>query len=126
MNAKSVREADGVSRAQDQNMLEGLTVRRAYNQSETRHDFIGEASDGRKIEIDMKGFEATGKRPLQTQVRNIIDGIQDSLNKAKDPSKLQFIRDLSTLPEFLRSKAYNDIIYGLESNALDQIDFLFA
>ena len=74
----------------------------------------------------MKGFNVLGKRSLQTQVRNIIDGIQDSLNKAKDPSKLQFICDLSTLPEFLRSKVYNDISYALEPNQLDQIDFLFA
>ena len=107
-------------------MLEGLTVRRPYNQSESRHDFIGKTSDGTKIEIDMKGFEVIGRRPLKTQVRDIIEGIQDSLNEAKDPSKVRFICDLSTLPEFLRSKAYNDISYGLEPNELDQIDFLFA
>ena len=101
MNKKSVDEADAVNRAQEQDLLKDLTVRRPQNTSETLADFIGEGNEGKKIEIDIKTIDGSGRRPYHRQTENIINNIKEEFEVADDPNKVQIICDISAAPTFL-------------------------
>lgn len=126
MNQKSIQEAEVLSRAKDEGYLtEFSDIRRPYNVSESLADFVGKDSIGSKINIDIKGIDGSGRRPLDRQTQDINQNIKDLFDGADDPTKFQIICDISPAPTFLHQTIIKNITQGFDSNQLKNINFLF-
>ena len=56
---------------------------------------------------------------------DINSSIKDAFVAADDPSKLQIICDLEVVEPFLQPTVMKNITHGLDSNALQNTNFLF-
>jgi hypothetical protein len=126
INKKSVTEADILSRAKDDGYLTKFTdIRRPYNTSESNSDFVAKDSAGSKIDIDVKAFDGSGKRPYHLQTEDIIEVIKNEFNHVEDPNNVRVICDIALALLFYHKKIYNNITEALDSNELNKVDFLF-
>lgn len=125
MNQQSIQEAEILSRAKDEGCLTGFGyIRRPYNLLESRTDFVGYFK-GSKINIDIKAIDGSGRRSLDRQTQDINQNIKNLFDGADDPLKLHIICDISETPTFFQDTVIKNITEGLDSDQLDNINFLF-
>lgn len=131
MNQKGIREAEILSRAQDQNcLIEISNIRRPYNETEATTDFVGTDPTGSKVFIDAKGIKTKLEgdrkpRPLNQQTEDIHNNILELFDNVDDPTKLRIVCDLSEAPTFLHRNLIEKITYKFDSDILNRIVFTY-
>ena len=101
MNQKSIQKAKVLSRAKDESYLtEFSEIRRPYNMSESKIDFVGKTSTSSQIDIDIKAIDGSARKPISSQTLDldINQNIKDLFDGIDDLQKLQIICDISAAP----------------------------
>ena len=80
---------------------------------------------GSKINFDIKAIDGSGRRPLGRQTQDINQNIKDLFDGADDLQQVQIICDISSAPTFLQKTIIKNITQGVDSEQLENINFLF-
>ena len=73
-----------------------------------------------------KGWiKGNGRRPIHRQAQDINRNIKELYEDLNDPTSLRIIADISSVPSFLQEIVFKNITQGLDSDQLNNINFLF-
>ena len=126
MNQKSIQEAEILNRAKDEGYLDEFSnVRRPYNVTESKSDYVGTDRVGSKVDIEIKAIDGSGRRPFMRQTQDSNANIKNLYDGADDPTKLRIIYDISEVPGFMHGTVIKNITQGFDSKQLENITFLF-
>ena len=125
MNEKGIKEFDSLTKARENGFLEKINqVRRPFNESETRGDFVGvDSVTGKKIDIHIKAIHPNSPRSVSLQMKDINKHLKSLLN---DNSRQEIvIYDGSDVAEFLHDTIKENVSHELNMYQLDKIKFVF-
>jgi hypothetical protein len=127
LNLKSREEADSIARAQEEQLpwFEDIvpgSIRRPYNVSESKQDFMGKTVDGKWVPFDLKAVVENDKRSIVAQ---IIDITRNVNQLAEESTDCRIIVDVSKSPAGSPVVVYRQISDGLNEAALGSTSFVF-
>ena len=125
MNEKGIKELDSLTKARENGFLEKINqIRRPFNESETKGDFVGvDSVTGKKIDIHIKAIHPTSPRSVSLQMEDINKHLK-SLLKYNSRQEI-VIYDGSNVADFLHDTIKQKVSHELNMYQLDKIKFVF-